>query len=55
MVADNLLYPGAPDYIALMQSRPEQHSFVMHKTMLEYSKDQEDIVGVSVMLTDGPL
>ncbi|MEW5318298.1 MAG: hypothetical protein WDW38_009531 [Sanguina aurantia] len=49
IVADNLIYPGNPEYIKWMESDPD-FEFTLHKTLLEYSETVEDAVGVSVFV-----
>lgn len=52
VVADNLLYPGAPDFIELMESSPEEYDWTPHATKLEYAlADRDDLVGVAIMKT----
>lgn len=49
VVADNLVFPGNPEYIKWMESDPD-FTFTLHKTKLEYSETIEDAVGVSVFV-----
>lgn len=49
VVADNLIFPGNPEYIKWMESDPG-FTFTLHKTKLEYSDTVEDAVGVSVFV-----
>ena len=46
-VADNLGYPGAPDYVEYVTHSP-LYETTMYPTQLEYSKDRQDVVGVSI-------
>lgn len=50
IVADNIIYPGAPDYLAYVTTSPRYRT-VVHDTLLEYSKDRKDAVTVSTVLT----
>lgn len=49
VVADNVVSPGAPEYREWMLGRADFHT-VIHKTLLEYTKFQEDEVLVSTYL-----
>lgn len=46
MVADNILFPGAPEYKKWMEDHPD---FVTtwHEDLLEYTRNITDMVGVS--------
>ena len=46
IVADNILYPGAPDYLAFMDSATDFKT-EKHDTVLEYSQAMRDLVLVS--------
>lgn len=48
LVADNILYPGAPDYLAYVTSSPA-YATVTHDTHLEYCADSRDVVAVSTV------
>jgi len=48
VVGDNMIYPGAPDYLEYVQSSP-RYSTVLHQTTLEYS-EEKDAVAVSTVL-----
>lgn len=47
IIADNVLFPGAPDYKAFVLQDP-RFDTVVHDTLLEYSKTAKDEVVVSV-------
>ena len=47
VVADNVLMPGAPDYLRYIRNSPHYTSN-MHKSHVEYSNDMVDGVEVSV-------
>lgn len=47
LVADNVIYPGAPDYLAYVRSSPHYVS-TCHRAHLEYRPEIEDAVEVSV-------
>ncbi len=49
IVADNIIYPGAPDYREYVNGHPERFRTVEHLTKLEYS-EKEDMVMVSELL-----
>ena len=49
VIGDNIITPGAPDYLAYMQSSPA-FSTVLHHTLLEYQDSIKDAVSVSVKL-----
>jgi catechol O-methyltransferase len=49
VVADNVIYPGTPDYLAHVRAHPRFHS-VFHPAQLEYSTDVPDGIEVSVYL-----
>ncbi len=49
VVADNVLYPGAPDYRKYVATSNKFES-KEHKTTVQYSKSMEDIVTVSEFL-----
>jgi catechol O-methyltransferase len=51
VVADNILYPGAPDYLEYVQTS-KRYRTVLHKTLLEYHTDREDAVAVSTVVGD---
>jgi catechol O-methyltransferase len=51
VVADNVIFPGAPDYIDYMTNHP-QFSSSLRKTHLEYTKDREDGVMVSTFINN---
>lgn len=50
IVADNILYPGAPDYKDYLMSN-DKYDNVCHETLLEYTTDIEDQVLVSTKLS----
>jgi catechol O-methyltransferase len=47
LVADNVIYPGAPDYLEYVRSSP-LYTSVYHDSLLEYTHDQRDGVEVSI-------
>ncbi|CAF3027087.1 unnamed protein product [Rotaria socialis] len=49
IVADNVICPGAPDYLAYVRNNP-QYSSVLHETTLEYRNDVPDGVEISIRL-----
>ena len=49
VVADNVIYPGTPEYLAHVRAHPRFRS-VFHPAQLEYSTDVPDGVEVSVYL-----
>lgn len=49
IVADNVITPGAPDYLKYIRNSPH-YSSQLHKSKLEYSNDVPDGVEVSVRL-----
>ncbi len=49
IVADNVLYPGAPDYLAYIKSKSEMYDNTGYDTMLEYTNDIKDQVWVSIV------
>ena len=49
IVGDNILYPGAPDYLAYMQTSPLYRT-VLHETLLEYQTTEKDAMSVSTVL-----
>lgn len=49
VVADNVIYPGTPDYLAHVRAHPRFRS-VFHPAQLEYSTDVPDGIEVSVYL-----
>jgi len=49
IVADNVLYPGAPDYRAYV-ANSKAFSSHEHLTLVQYSKTMQDIVTVSEYL-----
>jgi len=50
LVADNVLFPGAPDYLDYIQKNPK-YTTTQHKATLEYSTI-EDAVEVSIYKGD---
>lgn len=53
IVGDNILFPGAPDYLAYVQSSP-RYATVTHDTKLEYSSDARDMVAVTTVRALSP-
>jgi catechol O-methyltransferase len=51
IVADNILYPGAPDYKAYLMSNGDYEN-VCYETLLEYTSNIKDQVLVSVRKPD---
>jgi len=49
VVADNILFPGAPDYLAYVTNNPH-YKTTQHMTVLEYQHEKKDIVTVSIRL-----
>lgn len=47
VVADNVGYPGVPDYLEFMEQTSEFQT-THHKSKLEYTKTVDDVVLVSV-------
>jgi len=47
LVADNIVYPGAPDYLEYVRTSSHYKS-ELHETKLEYKDDMKDAVCVSV-------
>jgi catechol O-methyltransferase len=47
IVADNVIYPGAPDYINYVRNNPHYTS-TLHESTLEYDKNIRDGVEVSI-------
>ena len=47
IVADNVIFPGAPDYLAYVRSNPNYKN-TFHEAKLEYSNDTRDGVEVSI-------
>eukprot|EP01137_Pigoraptor_chileana_P035641 Opistho-2@29991 len=47
--ADNILYPGAPDYLKYVEDSPKLTT-VLHRSRVEYHDDKEDAVAVSICL-----
>ncbi len=52
IVADNILYPGAPDYKHYLLSSGDKYENVCYKTCLEYTDDIEDEILVSIRKND---
>ena len=50
IVADNILVPGAPDYLAYVQASTSYRT-VVHDTHLEYMAETRDAVAVSTVVT----
>lgn len=47
IVADNIIFPGAPDYVAYVRNNPNYIS-TFHESTLEYEKDVRDGVEISI-------
>ncbi|CAF1140417.1 unnamed protein product [Rotaria sp. Silwood1] len=47
IVADNIIYPGAPDYVAYVRNNPHYTS-TFHESTLEYEKNIRDGVEISI-------
>lgn len=47
IVADNIIFPGAPDYVAYVRNNPNYIS-KFHESTLEYEKDVRDGVEISI-------
>lgn len=47
VMADNIIYPGAPQYLEYVQTSP-RYKTVLHESKLEYSTDR-DAVAVSIV------
>ena len=50
IVADNVVYPGAPQYLAHVRAQPARWHSVFHASWLEYSHEQRDGVEVTTVL-----
>lgn len=46
VVADNILYPGSPDFRAYVKQSPH-YQWVEHESLLEYQTEKKDIVMVA--------
>ncbi len=53
LVADNIVYPGAPDYAHYVRNSAH-YATKYYKTTLEYSKEREDGVEVSTYIKNPP-
>lgn len=49
LVADNIIYPGAPDYLEYVKNSTH-YKTETHETQLEYKSDMKDMVCVSTRL-----
>lgn len=49
IVADNVLTPGAPNYLKYIQSVPDKYANVIHETTLEYSSEKDWVVVTQVL------
>ncbi|CAF4012932.1 unnamed protein product, partial [Adineta steineri] len=47
IVADNILFPGAPDYVNYIRNNP-QYTSTFHESTLEYDKNTRDGVEISI-------
>ena len=47
IVADNVIYPGAPDYLEYIRGNPN-YTTTFHEAKLEYDEDTRDGVEVSI-------
>ncbi|CAF1352707.1 unnamed protein product [Rotaria sordida] len=47
IVADNIIYPGAPDHVNYVRNNPHYTS-TFHESILEYNKNIRDGVEVSI-------
>ncbi|CAM4953962.1 unnamed protein product [Rotaria socialis] len=47
VVADNVITPGAPDYLAYIRNNPNYES-IFHEAMLEYTDTHKDGVEISI-------
>ncbi len=47
IVADNIINPGAPDYLEYVQNNPN-YTTEMHEAMLEYKENTRDAVAISI-------
>eukprot|EP01137_Pigoraptor_chileana_P035642 Opistho-2@29992 len=47
--ADNIFFPGAPEYLKYVEESPSFKT-TLHRSRLEYSTDKEDAIAVSVCL-----
>ena len=52
VVADNIIYPGAPDYMDYVRSRPDIYDTELITSELEYTPDVEDAVAISKCKAD---
>lgn len=53
LIADNVIYPGAPDYLQYVRSRPEKYQTKFYPSFLEYSNQKvKDGLEVSEWLWD---
>lgn len=50
IVGDNIIYPGAPDFRAFVNSDPSRFRTVEHTSNLEYMPDVVDMVTVTELL-----
>lgn len=51
VIADNVIYPGAPDLLAYLKGEEGRlYKTVLHETKLEYKTDVRDAVAVSTRL-----
>jgi catechol O-methyltransferase len=51
LVADNILFPGAPEYAKYVRTSKKYQS-TFHKSTLEYIEEVEDGVEVSIYLSE---
>ena len=47
IVADNVIYPGAPDYLEYVRNNPNYKN-TFHEAQLEYSNDTPDGIEISI-------
>jgi len=50
IVADNVLFPGSPDYLEYIQSNTDKYKSTCYDEMVEYANDIKDQVWVSIKL-----
>ncbi|CAF0927159.1 unnamed protein product [Adineta steineri] len=47
IVADNVIHPGAPDYLEYVQNNPN-YSTTLHESKLEYTDNVRDAIAISI-------
>jgi len=50
IVGDNIIYPGAPAFLAYMMDASDQYRCTLHESKLEYTLDQRDAVLICIKI-----